>query len=998
MSKPNLNLRFYLDKTEQQIRVEDSTDYSALGIPLNEVFLALEIRTPAGLLYINPNYNIPSDTPDITGNIHIFTHTIPLVDNMLMRGVYTVNVNGLFNNANYKYSFSQVVDFGCKKPKIKHDIDCFCAKFKSTDITDYTGSTELTYEHIINYPSETNEPDITTILLEWSDNKLANGTYVSEVRTKREWSFGNGFYVIDEIYGKQDIKVKCESLCDIKCAFNSLWEKYQQNCGVNKSKADELLVKINKATALLTLINANTKCGEVEKTNTYLSQIKDLLGDCDCGCGGDCEEEQIWVSPVCGSSGGSDSSFDYIFQSCNSLINIEVDESGQTKVITICLSEQTINTLINNQFSILIEPILTALNLSWFNGLNTDCFGNFPDNGTEEEKKQYILDLLCLLKATVLSPPVARQDFSSTPFETSVQNLVTLNDFFNSDVTVTIVTPPLNGVCTILADGKTLIYTPNNGFSGTDVVYYQITDANGQTSSSTWTITVNPQLSASCSAVTPAYNADIYSVGAFLQLAISNQSSLGTNTISAEQYIVEIRDSSNVILHSYTVTGSSNVNPTIFTTPIPIASTWDNVRIQMLLTTQSATGQPCGTVTYETPTPYSLNDISISWFDGTSIPICLGILPTDTEIVKKNKLMDAICATVNINAENGLNGYGTVSSKLKLGGQLIENTEITGNFKLEYKDIDIHSVISGNVPSPSSEKDYSFHNLPVNYFKPQGYSLITRGAVIRLDNYSLLNGRAISLKNNVSEYVVSNNETIGNGSGIGNSQDVIVIKVDSDTDVNISQNSGGEAQTVRGMHNRGIYTILNSGHPTSKAVISAFKNLEIAASGDDASAWNVFGKFIQLYIGCAKGDGSTLAPNSSLPDSYGIYQAGTNDKNEFYGEIRYHSGITNASDSRSKEVTGDFNRGLNEILKMNTVLFKRREGFGNTDFIQVGVIAQELEEIIPEAIKIDKNNGINDFRFLNTDVILFTLVNAVKELSTKCNDLESRLSKLEGNG
>lgn len=650
MSKPNLNLRFYLDKTEQQIRVEDSTDYSSLGIPLNEVFLALEIRTPAGLLYINPNYNIPSDTPDITGNIHIFTYTIPLVDNMLMRGVYTVNVNGLFNKANYKYSFSQVVDFGCKKPKIKHDIDCFCAKFKSTDITDYTGSTELTYEHIINYPSETNEPDITTIFLEWSDNKLANGTYVSEVRTKREWSFGNGFYVIDEIYGKQDIKVKCECLCDIKCAFNSLWEKYQQNCGVNKPKADELLIKINKATTLLTLINANTKCGEVEKTDTYLSQIKDLLGECDCGCGGGCEDEQIWVSQVCGSSGGSGSPFNYIFNSCNSLINVNttIHENGQTKVVTICLNEQTINSLISNQFSILIEPILTALNLSWFNGLNTDCFGNFPDNGTEEEKKQYILDLLCLLKATVLSPPVARQDFSSTPFETSVQNLVTLNDFFNSDVTVTIVTPPLNGVCTVLADGKTLKYTPNNGFSGIDAIIYQITDASGQTSSSTWTVTVNTQLSASCSTVTPAYNADIYSVGASLQLAISNQSSMGTNTISAVQYIVEIRDSSNVILHSYTVTGSSNVNPTIFTTPIPIVSTWDNVRIQMLLTTQSATGQPCGTVTYETPTPYSLTDVSISWFDGTTIPVCLGILPTDTETQKKNKLMTAICDTATI--------------------------------------------------------------------------------------------------------------------------------------------------------------------------------------------------------------------------------------------------------------------------------------------------------------------------------------------------------------
>ena len=646
MSKPNLNVKFYIDKTIPEFRVIDSTNYASLGITPSEVYISLELATPAGLLYINPSYNTPIIAPNITGAINSFSFALPLVNNELMKGEYSVKAKLFINSSPttqvYDYQWKQSIDFGCKKIAVDHVIDCFCAKFTSTDRTNYTGSNQLTYSHVINYPSETNTADVTTALLSWTDNKLANGTYVTEITTKREWIFGDNFLVVDETKGRKDIKVKCQDVCEIKCAYNSLWEQYKEKCGKDNKKAEALLTKINEATALLTLIDANSKCGEVSKTDTYMAQLKSLLGDCDCGCDG-CEDDDIWVSNVCGSTGGPGNAFDYIFQSCNSLINVVTSTVGTTKTITVCLSQDTIKTLISNEFNILIAPILTALNESWFLGLNTACLTGFPILGTEVQKKQFLIDLLCQLNSALFSPPVARQDISSTPFETPVENLVTLNDFFSSNVTVSIVTPPLNGTCIVLADGKTLKYTPNTGYSGTDAVTYMITDANGLTSTSTWTITVNATIPVSCSVVTPLYNADIYSVGAFLQISIANQSSVGTNTVTSLSYIVEIRDSSNLILHSYTVPGVTGINPTLFTTPIPIASTWDNVRIQMALTTQSSSGSLCGTVTFETPTPYSLTDVSISWFDGTTIPVCLGILPTDTEIQKKNKLMSNIC-------------------------------------------------------------------------------------------------------------------------------------------------------------------------------------------------------------------------------------------------------------------------------------------------------------------------------------------------------------------
>ena len=283
------------------------------------------------------------------------------------------------------------------------------------------------YTQTINYPSETNESDMVYGGKIFNDDKLANGVYVTEVETIRYWSYGTNFQVYDESKGKATIQVDCSGMCEIKCSFNKLWDKYKDICGKNKEKSDELLVLLNKATALLTMINLNRKCGEVTKSDSLINQLKELLGNCDCGCGG-CDNEDIWVSGICG-TGISGNAFDYVFQSCNNLISVNSSTNAGVVTYTICLNSSAINTMIENKFNVLIAPILSQLN--WFQGLDTNCLVGFPSLGTETEQKQFIIDKLCQVLSLVQKPPVAKNDFISTTQGQAVSLLVTTNDFLH---------------------------------------------------------------------------------------------------------------------------------------------------------------------------------------------------------------------------------------------------------------------------------------------------------------------------------------------------------------------------------------------------------------------------------------------------------------------------------------------------------------------------------------------------------------------------------------
>jgi hypothetical protein len=62
-----------------------------------------------------------------------------------------------------------------------------------------------------------------------------------------------------------------------------------------------------------------------------------------------------------------------------------------------------------------------------------------------------------------------------------------------------------------------------------------------------------------------------------------------------------------------------------------------------------------------------------------------------------------------------------------------------------------------------------------------------------------------------------------------------------------------------------------------------------------------------------------------------------------------------------------------------------------TDKEQVGLVAQEVQDVIPEAVE-ENDKG---YLMLNSDPIIWSMVNAIKELKAENDSLKQRLEALE---
>ena len=87
------------------------------------------------------------------------------------------------------------------------------------------------------------------------------------------------------------------------------------------------------------------------------------------------------------------------------------------------------------------------------------------------------------------------------------------------------------------------------------------------------------------------------------------------------------------------------------------------------------------------------------------------------------------------------------------------------------------------------------------------------------------------------------------------------------------------------------------------------------------------------------------------------------------------------------KVFGDLN--LNKIVNPETDTWKNEL---QSDERQVGFIAQEVEEQLPEVV----DNGGGDTKGIAYGKVTALLVNAIKEQQTIIEDLKSRIETLEG--
>jgi hypothetical protein len=104
------------------------------------------------------------------------------------------------------------------------------------------------------------------------------------------------------------------------------------------------------------------------------------------------------------------------------------------------------------------------------------------------------------------------------------------------------------------------------------------------------------------------------------------------------------------------------------------------------------------------------------------------------------------------------------------------------------------------------------------------------------------------------------------------------------------------------------------------------------------------------------------------------------------------------SDARLKEEVRDLELGLEELRHVRTVRFRYNGRAGTSSGLAgVGVLGQEIETIFPETVRRVAHNdpsdpALEDLRIFDPSLLRYVLINAVKELAARVEQLEQALA------
>jgi hypothetical protein len=100
--------------------------------------------------------------------------------------------------------------------------------------------------------------------------------------------------------------------------------------------------------------------------------------------------------------------------------------------------------------------------------------------------------------------------------------------------------------------------------------------------------------------------------------------------------------------------------------------------------------------------------------------------------------------------------------------------------------------------------------------------------------------------------------------------------------------------------------------------------------------------------------------------------------------------LTQNSDIRKKENIIEIDNCIDKVKAMRGVYYNRNDF--NTEVTKVGVIAQEVEKVLPELILESPDDGLKSVAYAELTAVL---INAIKEQQETIEDLKTRINKLE---
>lgn len=99
------------------------------------------------------------------------------------------------------------------------------------------------------------------------------------------------------------------------------------------------------------------------------------------------------------------------------------------------------------------------------------------------------------------------------------------------------------------------------------------------------------------------------------------------------------------------------------------------------------------------------------------------------------------------------------------------------------------------------------------------------------------------------------------------------------------------------------------------------------------------------------------------------------------------------SDERLKDISGNFNAGLDDIMKLDPIRYHYKKDNAKdlgSEEEYIGLSAQQVEKVIPEAV-----DTVEGYKVLNNDPIIWAMLNSIKQLKVENEELKDRLDKLE---
>ena len=103
------------------------------------------------------------------------------------------------------------------------------------------------------------------------------------------------------------------------------------------------------------------------------------------------------------------------------------------------------------------------------------------------------------------------------------------------------------------------------------------------------------------------------------------------------------------------------------------------------------------------------------------------------------------------------------------------------------------------------------------------------------------------------------------------------------------------------------------------------------------------------------------------------------------------------TDKNIQEDIKPYTRGLSEIKQIKPIDFRYKADVGRGNERHIGVSAQDLESVVPSMVgsTYDTKAGMYGVKYVNGNEYIFMLINAVKELSKKVEDLETEVAILK---